>query len=122
MFYEKALIDNITLSHSLNMCKSGDRPLQKEGNIFVKRRYHLIRIYLSQGEGKYIFYHVVSFVNRCALHGKLTFWDHFFYPPCESQFSELYCIQFSLVDICNFGRFWANFLCVCKNRAWSPKL
>ena len=68
MFYEKALIDNITLSHSLNMCNSGDRPLQKEGNIFVKRRYHLIRIYLSQfcfrGGGGYIIYYVVSFVNR----------------------------------------------------------
>ena len=48
MFYEKALIDNITLSRSLNTCKSGDRALQKEGNIFVKRRYHLIGIYLSQ--------------------------------------------------------------------------
>ena len=24
MFYEKALIDNITLSHSLNTCRSGD--------------------------------------------------------------------------------------------------
>ena len=31
MFYEKALIDNITLSHSLNTCKIGDRALlQKE--------------------------------------------------------------------------------------------
>ena len=49
MFYEKALIDNITLSHSLDTCKSGDRALLKEGNIFVKRRYHLIRIYLSGG-------------------------------------------------------------------------
>ena len=48
MFNEKALIDNITLSHSLNTCKSEDGALQKEGNIFVKRRYHLIRIYLSQ--------------------------------------------------------------------------
>ena len=55
MFYEKALIDNITLSHSLNTCKSGDGALQKVGNVFVKRRYHLIRIYFSQfcfkGEG-----------------------------------------------------------------------
>ena len=74
MFYEKALIDNITLSHSLNTCISGDLALQKEDNIFVKRRYHLIRIYLSQfwGEGKYIFYYVVIFVNKCTLHSKLN--------------------------------------------------
>ena len=37
MFYEKALITNTTLSHSLNTCKSGEWALQKEGNIFVKR-------------------------------------------------------------------------------------
>ena len=45
MFYEKALIDNITLSRSLHV--KVETALQKEGDIFVKRRYHLIRIYLS---------------------------------------------------------------------------
>ena len=48
MFYEKALIVNIILSRSLNTCISRECALQKEGNIFVKWMYHLIRIYLSQ--------------------------------------------------------------------------
>ena len=43
----------------------------------MSKGYHLIRIYLSQvgcwGGGGYIFYYVVSFVKRCALHGKLNF-------------------------------------------------
>ena len=79
MFYEKALIVNI-LSCFLNTCVRGDLALQKGGNIFVKRIYHLIRIYLSQfcfnvggGGGGQFFYYVVSFVKRCALHGKLNF-------------------------------------------------
>ena len=40
MFDEKALIDNITLSHSINACKSGDWALQKEGKRVI---------YLSNG-------------------------------------------------------------------------
>ena len=60
------------------MCDwSGDWIHQQEGNIFVKRRYLLIRIYLSQfcfkGVGDILFYFVISFVNRCALHSKLNF-------------------------------------------------
>ena len=50
MFCEKALLVNIIRSRSLNTCISRELALQKEGNIFVKRMYHLIRIYLSQFE------------------------------------------------------------------------
>ena len=53
--------------------------LCKKRIIYLSKGYHLIRIYLSQfcfkvgGGGGYIFYYVVSFVKRCALHGKLNF-------------------------------------------------
>ena len=81
MFCEKALLVNIIRSRSLNTCISRELALQKEGNIFVKRMYHLIRIYLSQfegggggGGGIFFIIYVVSFVNRCALHCKLNFY------------------------------------------------
>ena len=74
MFYEKALINNITLSYSLDVQKwrlSSAKGLYLSKGGTIKLEFICCRFVLRGGG--YIFYYVVSFVNRCALHSKLHF-------------------------------------------------
>ena len=79
MFYEKALINIITLSHCLNTCTElcKKRLIYLSKGCTIKLEFICHSFVLTGGGGGggggYILYFVVSFVNRFALHSKFNF-------------------------------------------------